>query len=504
MQEHGSYTNVDSEGVRDAIQRYVQTPKDRKRGEKKRLGEDSAFLALLQRAIIANDPPLEEILRLGPDLVFRALTANRGGPEAIVSVLDRLRPHRNENTRPLCVALAFCLLSSGHPLPPEHLIEFSDAPLPPYAIETFGGAFGVIDQWLQDTTIAEYKKRKLATLIIRSLPGFGLTFEFAVSAPLTIIKRMRDAHVDPSQFPDNVRGKWLEHILRLPHQAKREVASLLAEKSDGYQTRFWDDTKLGPLPATGPLKSPSTPQTAQPSRLQSIEESSPVLDTPAARLAPQNEASDQPAIQDRPSKLPSVQEAAVREEVPNAVSWLTGLHTQLGQLLGGFHRASQLEVQLRETEEQLASSRVIADELQHRVESEVAKSLELCASLEKANGRADENRSELMKVRDAFNSLQERFAASDELIQGLRSNVAQLKNDLDEAARTRILFGEQRAVETKNSLREKITHEISGLPSLGPDLGEEHFPMVRVRFKNLLKLLAENGICGPMPGEGAR
>jgi DNA repair exonuclease SbcCD ATPase subunit len=288
----------------------------------------------------------------------------------------------------------------------------------------------------------------------------------------------------------------------LPPPAKAALACLLAETSDGFQTRLWDNVALGPLPSQPPsanagLNAPKADLTS------GFTEAPPVIDLPLRRHESQLKASATPTIQ---SELLRDRERGKRvdQEASDDLSLVTGLHAQLGRLLEGLNRASHTERQLHEANEQLTSSRAAADEARRLTELEVAKSVELKASLERANTREEQNLSDLAELRGSVASLQKRVDSSEAVIKDLRANIAQLQGDLEEAARARILFGEQRASEVRNGLREKITHEVSGLPSLGPDLGEEHFAMVRVRFKNLLKLLAENDICAPLPGVVAR
>jgi hypothetical protein len=502
MPEHENNTTLDAEHIRGAIQRYAQTPGPRKKSERRRLSENTEFLSLLQRAIIAHDPPLGETLSLSPSLLFKALSLNMPDPEAIQKIIGQLRVIDSEHSRPLSVALVALLLSSGYSLPEDRVVEVSDTPLPGYAIDTFTGAFAVIDGWLQDDSKAEYKKRKLAALIIRSLPELAPSSEFAISAPLTLVKRLRAAHVDPSHFADQVRTKWIEHVLRLPHQARAALACLIAETSDGFQTRLWDDVALGPLP-TQPSSANADLNAPNADPAFGFNEAPPVIDVPLGRHESQLKASPRPAIQ---AELPRDHEhgKSCDQEAPDDLSLVTGLHAQLGKLLEGFNSASQAGRQLREANEQLASSRAAADEARRLTELEVAKSAELKASLERANTREEQNLSDLAKLRGSVALLQKGVDSSEDVIKELRANIAQLQGDLEEAARARILFGEQRGSEVRNGLREKITHEVSGLPSLGPDLGEEHFAMVRVRFKNLLKLLAENDICAPLPRVVAR
>lgn len=498
MPEYGGKASLDAEHVRSAIQRYVQTPGPRKKAEKKRLLESTEILGLLQRAIIAHDPPLDEILVLGPALLYRALALNMPDPEAIRTVVERLRSTDTELSRPLSVALISLLISSGYALPVDQMVDASDTPLPKFAVDTFQHTLTTIDVWLQDNLVAEYKKRKLASFIIRSLADLTLASDVAASTSLTLIRRLRAAHVDPNHFADNVRAKWMLNIGRLPHNARAEIARLMADVSDGFQQRFWDDSTLGPLPLTGRR----TPDSAD-------------LDVPSAVLAPAPIAPSHNILPEQEEPKSESQahlsgqteagearanERSLRAERVDTVPWLRGLHEQLGRLLEGFNEASHLEGHLREAENQLASSRLAEEEAKRRIDSEVIKCSELSASLAAAQAREAQNLSDLTQLKGTVEALWERVARSETVTQELRAKIVELQGELEEAARARVLFGEQTALEVKNALREKITREVSGLPSLGPDLGEEHFSMVRVRFKNLLILLAENGIFGTLPG----
>jgi hypothetical protein len=287
---------------------------------------------------------------------------------------------------------------------------------------------------------------------------------------------------------------------------------VLGEVFDGFQARFWDEKQLGPLTGTAsirpafssvPIGHQGSPQPEPPNKtaenlpeLQRGFENETLASAQTETLQGQSPAPQSP--------IEGFASPDLRSSSPMFLKWLSEVHSQIGSILQTATEASVLKQRASEVEEKLRTAEAgLQGALEKLRLSETAVE-QAEDSLDRLQQSHDEVTASLANSRSRSEWSEKRILELENLKNDRDMQITKLKAELEEAPRSRILYGEQRASELKNSLREKIGTEIAGLPTLGPELSPDNFPMLRVRFRNLLKLLREVGIIDSLPGEGAR
>lgn len=500
---------TDVEVVEAAIEQLKAVSKDKRRrgAAKKVLAEDVEFVSVLRRCLLADQPPLEVVIRVGPDIIFNALTSQDVPIQNVQGIVARLQKIDTEAVRQLWLSLIAYCIGVGCQPDTDWFASTPETSLPPYASSHASGLFTAIQTWLEDEALPEYKKRKLAAILIRSLPNLRGSAEQLLSVMPSVIRSLRNSRVDPGIFSAKVLQDWTDQVQRLPRIVAIELAQVVSERSDGYQTRFWDEKKLGPLSALVSRRQPSSDESSGASQAETLK----AVDVPPEaqqRTRQREEPRPEPQVHQQPGlSSPAVgatSPESANPQFPSFLKWLSELHAQLGTVLQTATENVQLKQQLLETQQKLASAERSCEDAVEQLKAREAAAAETESTVGRLRQLHEEDSAALKKERSRSEWLEKRIADLENLGRDAENRIAGLKAELDEASRSRILYGEQRATEVKNSLRERISAEVSGLPTLGPELSQDNFSMLRVRFRNLLKLLHDSGVLDGLPGEPAR
>ncbi|MGC2657198.1 MAG: hypothetical protein WA324_04410, partial [Bryobacteraceae bacterium] len=465
-------------------------------------------MSALSRCLIADQPALDIVVKVGADTIFRCLTSQKVSLEDVEAIASRVRKLDTELARQLWIALMAHLQASGLKVGATRFAAVPEASLPQYASGYATGFFAAIEGWLEEDELPEYLKRKLAAILILSLPAPKGNAEKLPQTMLRLIRSLRKSKVDARMFSEKVLQDWTDRVRRLPAPAIFEIAAVLRQESDDYQKQFWDERQFGPLAETALIKQPSGSESqgnesrSKPEPPNKREE---ILPRPAQAGGDAILTSTQtePFQPESPAPHPPT-EGFVSAEMrssssPVFLKWLSEVYSQLGSILQIATDNSALKQQISDSEQRLqASDKRLQDALAELrlLENEAAEAESALLRLQQTH---EEATAALASNRSRSEWFERRIVELESLKSDCDAQITNLKAELDEAPRSRILYGEQRTVELKNSLRERIGMEVAGLPSLGPELSPDNFSMLRVRFQNLLKLLREVGIIDALP-----
>jgi hypothetical protein len=505
--------------VRRATAEVFAEPKDKRNRIRRTLAQTPAVVEAVAQIVIGRTDCLGELLKLGDEVMYRSLLKSwqLTSAEQKSRIIAELHQSTSEQYRRLTSALAIGLL-------PNH---FDDAvaliervnpiiPLPEFARSDFATNARELLRRLQNSDLAEFRQRKLLTLVITSLRGKNPA---QLTLAIDVINRLRTSKIDPTSFHSNGRKEWLTFLEELGPNERSEVAAALFDVDERCRSVFWDTTKFGPITARDTVPAPPPP------RLEEPRAPSPDFEGPR----------DQPVNRDRyPAEVASRREAdspaaTISTTAENRLSseedsmrWLGNMHLHIGALVNRLQlgtaaaaKAAQLESALAERTSELKRMSVANDLAQRRIaqvenEREAARdsegrisasSAELMQRIKALEGDTERREHRVAELTDIRADLTQRVQALQTeneqkrlRLERLSGETASLEQRVIESEEGRLLYGEQKVKEVKRALAERIGRELEDLPELTRDSGAETSELLRVRFRRLIALLRENEI----------
>ena len=506
--------------VRKAIAEvFAEKPSTRNK-IRKMLAQESVVLEAVAQILISRAGHFAELLeKLGGEVIYRGLLMSwrSAAVDQKARILAELRQSTPEDCRQLTLALAIGL-------PPS---DFNDAvalieqvnpiiPLPSFARPDFPASARELLSKLQDSDLAEFRQRKLLTLVIMSLRGKGPA---EVALAIEVIKQLSASKIDPASFQSNVRKEWLTFLEELAPKERSEISAALLDADDKCRSVFWDISSFGPIAPRQVVVAPAKLGVEEPSGRSPS----------AAVRGDQLGDGDPPPIEatlrehpSPPSKLiPPTTDSPLNNHA-DPTHWLESVHVHIGTLVSRLQlgtaaaaKVDHLERALSEKACELERLTAVKEAGQRRIdamekESEAGRAVEKSRSisagelaeriraLEDDNGRKDSRLTELKDVRTELAGRAKKLEDEKDQIQSrlveLSSEVDSLRRRIVETEEGRMMYGEQKAKEVKRALAERIGRELEDFPEIESDNSDPTLVVLRVRFRRLIAILEENGI----------
>lgn len=498
--------------VRRATAEVLAEPTDKRNRIRRTLAQNPTVVEAIAQIIAAQAGRLGELLKLGDEVVYRGLLKSwrLTSPEQKTLIIAELHQSTSEQFRRLTSALAIGLVSE-HFNDAVALIERVNPiiPLPEFARQDFPARAREILRRLQDSDLAEFRQRKLLTLVITSLRGKG-----PAQLPLGIdlINRVRTSKIDPTSFQSNGRQEWLVFLDELGVKERSDVGAALLDADDKCRSVFWDTSRFGPIAARPMVTAPPIPPFEKPSKTShdsAIRQEQPMRgDLPPAEATSRKE-------HDSPSEVPAPTPDNPLSSEEDPMRWLGSIHLHIGALVDRLKlgtaaaaRAAQLEAALSEQTGELKRLSVASEATQRRLaevesERETARKAErglsvsvaeLTRRIKTLEGDTERKERQLAELTDVRAELTLKVKTLENEKETLSSEIASLRHRIIESEESRLLYGEQKVKEVKRALAERIGRELEDLPELARDSGAETSELLRVRFRRLIALLRENEV----------
>lgn len=512
--------------VRKATAEVLAEPKDRRARIRRTLAQTPVVLEAVAQILTSGAEHFGELLKLGDEVVYRGLLMSwrLATADQKARIVAELHQSTSEQYRRLTLALAIGL-PPGNFNDAVALIERVNPiiPLPEFARPDFTASARELLSKLQDSDLAEFRQRKLLTLVITSLRGRGPA---QVALAIEVIKRLSASKIDPASFQSNGRKEWLAFLQELAPKERSEISAALLDADDRCRSVFWDSSSFGPIAPRQILTAPAKPGIEVPSGRSPVADvrgdQSGDGDLPPTEVALREDASS-------PSQHISTTPIS-NEEDP--MRWLENVQVHIGALVSRLQLGTSAAAKVDHLERALSEKagelerlsaaheagqrRIDAIEKEREAGREVERKLSVSAgeltqrirALEDDNGRKELRLAELTKVRDELTqrakTLEDENEQRQRRLAELSKELASLEHRIVETEEGRLLYGEQKAKEVKRALAERIGRELEDLPELAHDTGTQTLEVLRVRFRRLIALLKENGILDPSQGATRR
>jgi hypothetical protein len=454
--------------------RVLAAPKAERARIRKQLAQTETVIETVSRAVATQPEHLGEILKLGDEIVYRALLIAWPvtEPHKQDQIIRELRRSATEQYRRIASALAMGLVRTNF----DHAVALIESvnpimPLPEFARSEFTLNAREILRKLENTDLAEFRQRKLITLIITSLRGKD---EKHVAIAVDAVNRVTASHIDPGSFQSNGRKEWQTFLEDLSSDNRARLAAALEPAPEEYRSLFWDQ-RFGALRSTERDGAEQTLNEATPTRTVSKSQTDSSGPESLSVMAAES-STPMPA-----SPAGAVPSQTLQDE---ALNWLG--RTQM--------LVNSLMTRLRAGDAALAEIERLRRELSDR-EDEINR---LSADLEAAKLHLDEIEKERARLRDEddrltveirnlrahANALREESDRKDRRLAEMESAKQSFERQLLELEESRILYGEQRVGELKRALAERISREVEDMPDLADSSVQAAPELLRIRFRS--------------------
>jgi uncharacterized protein YoxC len=515
--------------VRKATAEVFAEPRDKRARVRRMLAQTPVVLEAVAQILTSGAEPFGELLKLGDEVVYRSLLMSwrLATTDQKSRLVAELHQSTSEQYRRLTLALAVGL-PPGNFNDAVALIERVNPiiPLPEFARGDFPASARELLSKLQNSDLAEFRQRKLLTLVITSLRGRGPA---QVALAIEVIKRLSASKIDPASFQSNGRKEWLAFLQELAPKERAEISAALLDADDRCRSVFWDHNSFGPIAPREIVAAPALGLEASTGKplMATVRQDHPVSGEDLQPAGPT--PSEQGSL---PSEVIVVPPDVPLGKEEDAMRWLESLHGHMGALLSRLHRGAsasartaQLECELSEKTSEIGRLAAANEAAQRRIEAidraretacEAEKTLlastrelaQQIKTLEDDNQRKDRMLADLTDARAELKLKVEALADENEQkhrrLAELSKEVSSLEQRIVEPEEGRLLYGDQKLREVKRALAERIGRELEDIPELADNAGVQPPEVIKVRFRRLLALLRENGILDPAQGAKAR
>jgi hypothetical protein len=472
------------EDIQQWTARLLAAPKAERARIRKQLAETGTVIETVAHAVTAQPERLGELLKLGDEIVYRALLVGWRAtqPDKQDKIVRELRRSAAEQYRRAAAALAMGLVRTDF----NHAVALIESvnpimPLPEFARSEFTLNAREILRKLENSDLAEFRQRKLVTLIITSLRGKNENhIDIAVDAVTCIIAN----HIDPEPFRSNGWKEWQTFLEDLSSDNRSRLAAALENAAEKYRSLFWDQ-RFGVLRSPEPDEAGRAVNKVIPARTVSSPQTAPP--------GPEHPAA-MPAESSTPRPAPSAAAGASQNLQDDALNWLGRTQIFVNSLMARLQAGDAAVVEVEELRRELSKR---ADE-HNRLSADLAAAKLHVAEIEKdrARLRAEDNRltGEMRNLSAHADTLREEGNRKDRRLAELESARQSFERRVLELEESRILYGEQKVGELKRALAERISREVEDMPDFADSAVQAAPELLRIRFSRLIALLKENGV----------